>query len=154
MTEKELKRFSYKNHKEACLYFWPDLNGEILKGWVLHHKDPTLKTIDIIRYYEWRVEDLEPMTLNEHASLHRKLEWNDPSKKNARIALMKSEDYHNALSKVKRKDAKISVSQKEDLRHLKNCGLMMNTEIKLFLNKKKLKLTLNLKSISLKFFMK
>lgn len=70
MTEKELKAFSYKNHKKSCLHFWPELNGNVLKGWVLHHKDPTLKYKDPIRYAEWRIEDIEPLTRSIHNSLH------------------------------------------------------------------------------------
>lgn len=37
---------------------------------VLHHKDPTLRHTDYKRYCEWRIEDLEVMTLSEHTKLH------------------------------------------------------------------------------------
>lgn len=38
--------------------------------WILHHKDPTLKFRDRVRYEEWRFEDLRPMTRAEHARIH------------------------------------------------------------------------------------
>lgn len=36
----------------------------------LHHKDWTLKFIDPDRYKEWRVDDLEVMTISEHSKYH------------------------------------------------------------------------------------
>lgn len=39
-------------------------------GWILHHKDSTLKQKDPVRYHEWRPEDLEPMTRSEHMKIH------------------------------------------------------------------------------------
>ena len=38
---------------------------------VLHHIDMTLKDRDPVRYAEWRIEDLEVMTKEEHVRLHR-----------------------------------------------------------------------------------
>lgn len=57
-----------KQWKEARTYFGVENNPEM----VLHHKDPTLKYRDPQRYLEWRVEDLEVMTVREHARLHSK----------------------------------------------------------------------------------
>lgn len=39
-------------------------------GMVLHHLDTTLKRRDPVRYHEWRVEDLRPLTVPQHAGLH------------------------------------------------------------------------------------
>ena len=36
----------------------------------LHHKDWTLKWFDPERYDEWRVEDLEVMTVPQHSKYH------------------------------------------------------------------------------------
>lgn len=36
----------------------------------LHHRDWTLKFIDPERCAEWRVEDLEVMTISEHTKYH------------------------------------------------------------------------------------
>lgn len=40
------------------------------KGYVMHHKDETLKTENIERYIEWRLEDLEVMSKSEHIAYH------------------------------------------------------------------------------------
>ena len=56
-----------KAYREACEYF------NLPKGWVLHHKDVTLKSLNPKRYKEWRPEDLVPMTKSEHMTLHNKL---------------------------------------------------------------------------------
>lgn len=56
-----------KNYKNARRYFGIENNPEM----VLHHKDPALKTRDVKRYLEWRVEDLEVMTKSEHSHFHR-----------------------------------------------------------------------------------
>ena len=41
------------------------------KNWCLHHKDKTLRMRDPKRYYEWRIEDLVPLTSSQHAKLHK-----------------------------------------------------------------------------------
>jgi len=41
-----------------------------IKGWVLHHKDVNLKHTDPKRYREWRIGDVEPMTIQKHRALH------------------------------------------------------------------------------------
>lgn len=42
------------------------------KGLVLHHIDTTMKSRDPERYNEWRPEDLQVMTVQEHRRLHMK----------------------------------------------------------------------------------
>lgn len=42
-------------------------------GMVCHHADTTLKQRDPARYHEWRVEDLRPLTVPQHAGLHMRL---------------------------------------------------------------------------------
>ena len=70
------------NYKNAWAYFYPEGNGKPLKGYNLHHKDPTLKYRDPVRYLEWRPEDLELLTASEHTKLHAKLRENDLEYKN------------------------------------------------------------------------
>lgn len=65
MTNLTGKRHN-KNWKEARSYFGVENNPEM----VLHHKDPTLKDRDPKRYLEWRVDDLEVMTVGDHTRLH------------------------------------------------------------------------------------
>mgnify|MGYP003289089356 CR=1 FL=1 len=60
------------NKEKAYLYFWPELKGRCKEGWVLHHKDPSWKTEDPERYKQWNVEDLIPLTVGEHTTLHCK----------------------------------------------------------------------------------
>ena len=61
-----------KNRIDAWKHFYPEGNGNAKPGFVLHHKDPTLKHNDFKRYRQWRVEDLEMLTLEEHAKIHHK----------------------------------------------------------------------------------
>lgn len=69
LTEEQLK-LSSKNNKLAWKFFGYKCNNH--KGLVLHHKDETLRHTDIERYIEWRPEDLEVMTKEEHVSYHHK----------------------------------------------------------------------------------
>ena len=61
-----------KNRKNAWIHFYPEGNGKAKPGYVLHHKDETLRKNDPERYNEWRIEDLEMMTMSEHFLLHHK----------------------------------------------------------------------------------
>ena len=63
MTNEERER-----HERAVCYFTG--LGLWAEGMVLHHTDPTLKQRDPERYHLWRVEDLRPLTVPQHASLH------------------------------------------------------------------------------------
>jgi len=54
----------------AYRHYFPECNGRCRKGWVLHHKDVELKHKDPIRYAEWHIEDLVPMTRVEHTTFH------------------------------------------------------------------------------------
>ena len=56
--------------KDAYRFYFPECDGKCRKGWVLHHKDPSWKYDDPIRYAEWRIEDLIPMTLADHNKMH------------------------------------------------------------------------------------
>lgn len=49
-------------------------------GYVLHHKDWSLRHSDLERYLEWRIEDLEMMTKSAHMSLHQSGENNTTHK--------------------------------------------------------------------------
>lgn len=57
-----------KEYKKAKDYF------NLQKGWVLHHKDVTLRLSNPERYNQWRIEDLVPMTKSEHRRLHNLLD--------------------------------------------------------------------------------
>ena len=59
-----------KNYYKARKYF------NLQKGWVLHHKDETLRHNNLERYLEWRPEDLVPMKREEHLAYHSKGERN------------------------------------------------------------------------------
>ena len=61
---KEQCKISEKNRAKAKKYF------NLPKGWVLHHKDETLRHNNIERYIEWRPEDLIPMSKADHTRLH------------------------------------------------------------------------------------
>lgn len=74
MTEKELRKFFYDNRKRAWKEFYPEGNGKAKHGHVLHHKDPSWKTEDPVRYSEWRHDDLEMLTISEHVAVHTKLQ--------------------------------------------------------------------------------
>lgn len=74
MTEQELKKFSRRNNRLAWKVFYPEENGKPKKGYVLHHKDPSLRKTDPIRYAEWRPTDLEMLTRSEHVALHNSLD--------------------------------------------------------------------------------
>lgn len=65
MTKEEIT-----NVRKARMIFWPEYNGYAKPGYVLHHKDTTLKYRDPVRYHEWRPEDLVPMTRQDHMKLH------------------------------------------------------------------------------------
>lgn len=43
--------------------------------WVLHHINPMLRHFDRQRYDEWRIEDLLPMTNEQHMKLHARLRY-------------------------------------------------------------------------------
>lgn len=43
-------------------------------GWALHHKDINLKKEDPVRYHQWRISDLMPMTVEDHRSYHMSLQ--------------------------------------------------------------------------------
>lgn len=67
MTQNQYN-ISARNHRNT----WKMLFGVYsIKGYVLHHKDPAMKTTNIERYILWLPEDLELMTKAEHVKLHR-----------------------------------------------------------------------------------
>ena len=57
--------------REAWKFFWPEGNGKAKPGYVLHHRDHTLKMTDPVRYHEWWPLDLEMMLSAEHTRLHK-----------------------------------------------------------------------------------
>lgn len=65
---KEQRQISQHNRNLARLHFFGSKYGK--KGWVLHHKDMTLRENNKERYIQWRIEDLVPMTVSDHCALH------------------------------------------------------------------------------------
>lgn len=63
---KEQRKIYNHNYKKAKEHF------NLQKGYVLHHKDDSWQHEDIERYIEWRPEDLEVLTKEEHNSIHKK----------------------------------------------------------------------------------
>lgn len=76
MTSEERER-----HDTAVDYF--TAIGIWQGGMVLHHLDPTLKQRDPERYHLWRVEDLRPLTVPQHAGLHMRIRNPKGSRKTA-----------------------------------------------------------------------
>lgn len=63
MTKEETKK-----HETAIEYF--RAMGDWKPGMVLHHVDPTLKLRDPGRYHEWKIDDLVPLTVQQHMRIH------------------------------------------------------------------------------------
>lgn len=59
-----------KNRQNAWKHFYPEGDGKAKKGYVLHHKDETLRHENPDRYNEWNPEDLVMMTNSEHRKFH------------------------------------------------------------------------------------
>ena len=59
------------DYSRAWKTFYPEGNGKAKRGYVLHHKDWSLRHNDLKRYLEWRIDDLEMMTKSEHMKLHQ-----------------------------------------------------------------------------------
>lgn len=55
----------------AWAHFFPEGKGIPKPGYVLHHKDPSLRHTDITRYEQWNPDDLVMMTRAEHTKLHQ-----------------------------------------------------------------------------------
>lgn len=68
--ENKIRKISDKNRSAAYLHFFPEYNGKCKPGWVLHHKDTSLKENDIQRYISWNIDDLVPMLRGDHIALH------------------------------------------------------------------------------------
>ena len=65
------------NKQKAYQYFKEHTS---LKKFVLHHIDVDMKQNDPIRYAEWRIEDLVPMTIKDHMRLHMMIRHHDTDK--------------------------------------------------------------------------
>lgn len=76
---KEQQLLSIRNRNKATKYFesiYPWFKNRKPYQYVLHHKDERLRHTDIERYIEWRIEDLEILTNEEHSKYHNKGENN------------------------------------------------------------------------------
>lgn len=83
---------------------------ERTEKWVLHHIDPSLKTRDPIRYNEWRIEDLVPMTNSAHITLHNSIrEITDETKHNMSI---NHADVSGDKNPAKRPEVREKIKQK------------------------------------------
>ena len=59
-----------RKKEKAWLHFYPEGNGRALKGYVLHHKDPSWKMSNPERYHQWNPQDLQMLTRAEHVRIH------------------------------------------------------------------------------------
>ena len=97
---KEQKHIYYINRKAAAEYY------NLPKGWILHHKDITMKENDVDRYIQWRPEDLVPMTRSQHRSLHN--HYQDVSgTKNPRYGVHLSDETKNKISESLKKNGNL-----------------------------------------------
>jgi len=71
MTDEQIK-IDWHNRAQAWKHFYPEGNGKPKKGYVLHHRDETLRHTNPERYNKWLIEDLDMLTKQEHASIHKK----------------------------------------------------------------------------------
>lgn len=62
----------YRNYKIAFCYFVSKglIPWDKCCNYVLHHKDETLRHNNPVRYDEWNIDDLIPMTKSEHIKHH------------------------------------------------------------------------------------
>jgi hypothetical protein len=75
LTNEFIWRYKMENNKSETFYKKKAYQhfGLVFgnsNGFVLHHKDSSLKKENPKRYKEWRIEDLVVMTSSEHAKLH------------------------------------------------------------------------------------
>lgn len=63
-----MKKEERSKHYTAIEYF--RARGDWEPGMVLHHTDPSLKLRDPERYRNWNVEDLVPVTVQQHMRIH------------------------------------------------------------------------------------
>lgn len=108
--------------KKAWMYFYPEGNGNPKKSYCLHHKDPTLKYRDPIRYAEWRIEDLEMLGFSEHSRLHCLLRSKDPE-----FYRKVGESIHIACSSVEAKERRSKAQKKafsDPERYARHCEAM------------------------------
>lgn len=115
-----LRGFSIKNHKKACLYFWPEFNGVAKPGYVLHHKDSSLKYKDPKRYHEWRPDDLIPMTRSEHMKIHHPdaIKYFDNKKQSESLKKYWQTHTHPMFGKHLSGDTKTKISKAHIGKHL------------------------------------
>ena len=88
LTEEQIKKSRHYNHLSRKILNVP-------KGYVMHHKDESLRYNDPDRYIEWRPEDLIVITREEHAFIHKTYE----NMRNANI----NRDYQPVSEDVKKR---------------------------------------------------
>ena len=82
MTKEEQKKHdeTMNHYKNLFTSFGVDWDSQ---RWCLHHIDPNLKHQDPARYHEWRIEDVAPLTIQQHMHIHMKLQNPKGGKKSA-----------------------------------------------------------------------
>ena len=80
LTKEQRKIYNHCRHS-ALKYF------NVQKGYVLHHKDITMRETNLERYIQWLPEDLVVMSLSEHSKLHN-------------TGLVRSEETREKMSKA------------------------------------------------------
>lgn len=98
------RNISAKNNRKAWRIIETKLGWDGHTGYVLHHVDMELKTKDIERYIEWRLEDLQLMKKGEHIKLHHTgLKYSNRTKQLMRmrkLGIPKSELHRQHLSEA------------------------------------------------------
>ena len=80
LTKEQRKIYNHCRHS-ALKYF------NVQKGYVLHHRDITMRETNLERYIQWLPEDLVVMSLSEHSKLHN-------------TGLVRSEETREKMSKA------------------------------------------------------
>lgn len=95
MTKEETKKHddTMKHYKNLFTSFGVDWDSQ---RWCLHHIDENMKLRDPRRYHAWRIEDVVPLTIQQHMSIHMKSR--NPS------GVKKSADHVKAMVAGRRKE--------------------------------------------------
>nr|DAW56111.1 MAG TPA: hypothetical protein [Caudoviricetes sp.] len=89
MTKEEQKKHDIALEYFKALGYWEP-------GMVLHHVDPTMKLRDPQRYKNWNIDDVEPLTVQQHMRIHM-------GKKNPK-GVKKSADHVKSMTEGHKKE--------------------------------------------------
>lgn len=98
-------------------------------GHVLHHKDPSWKTFDRVRYDQWNVEDLEMVTTEEHQKIHQEEDYPKRQERKmkcfiyARQSVSDNEDFSESVESQVEK-----LKEKANAMHLEVIGIFKDLD--------------------------